>query len=88
MNAFLQENGLTGKSLSPAGDWVGFQATVSQANALFDADFQVFKHEDTGSESIVTMAYSVPADLAGHVDLVHPTVTYVPFSLSGWTCSC
>jgi tripeptidyl-peptidase I len=77
VNAFLQQNGITAKTLSPAGDWLGFQTTVSKANALFDANFQVFKHEDTGSESIVTMAYSLPTDLTSHVDLVHPTTTYV-----------
>ena len=75
VNAFLKENGITAKKLSPTGDWLGFQMTVSKANELFDADFQVFKHEDTGKESIVTMAYSLPTDLTSHIDLVHPTVS-------------
>ena len=77
MNTFLEENGISATPLTPAGDWIGFQATVGQANELFSADFQVFKHDETGSESIVTLAYSLPSDLTEHVDLVHPTVSYV-----------
>ncbi|EKM54114.1 uncharacterized protein PHACADRAFT_257728 [Phanerochaete carnosa HHB-10118-sp] len=76
VTSFLKENGITASTISPAGDWLGFQTTVSKANELFDADFQVFKHQETGSESIVTMAYSVPSDLAQHIDLVHPTISF------------
>ena len=61
--------------MTPAGDWLKIDVPVSKANELFAADFNVFKHEDTGSESIVTMAYSLPTDLTSHVDFVHPTIT-------------
>lgn len=42
---------------------------------MFDADFTVFEHEETGQQSIRTLAYSIPTDLVGHLDLVHPTIT-------------
>ncbi|KAI0628873.1 family S53 protease [Trametes polyzona] len=76
VNAWLKENGLDAHSISPAGDWLAFEVPVSKANELFDADFSVFTHEETGLEAIRTLSYSIPAELQGHLDLVHPTVTF------------
>lgn len=75
MNAWLKENGLTAKPLSPAGDWLGIGVPVSKANSLFNTTFSVFRREDSGAETIRTLAYSLPEALQGHVDLVHPTVS-------------
>ena len=77
MNAWLAENDISAKTMSGTGDWISFEVPVSKANALFDANFSVFAHEDTGMEAIRTLSYSIPAELQGHLDLVHPTVTYV-----------
>ncbi|KII88063.1 hypothetical protein PLICRDRAFT_30516 [Plicaturopsis crispa FD-325 SS-3] len=82
VNEFLSSNGVSATPLTPTGDWLGFSVPVSKANELFDADFSVFTHEQTGTQSIRTLAYSIPASLQGHVDLVHPTVTF-PNPLSG-----
>ena len=77
VNTFLKQSGIQATELTPAGDWLGFQLTVGEANKLFDANFSVFKHTVSGRESIVTMAYSLPTDLYEHVRLVHPTISYV-----------
>ncbi|PIL33248.1 hypothetical protein GSI_04698 [Ganoderma sinense ZZ0214-1] len=76
VNAWLKENGISAKTISAAGDWLSFEIPVSKANELFDADFSVFKHDDTGVEAVRTLSYSIPAELQGHLDLVHPTVTF------------
>ncbi|KAI8982832.1 subtilisin-like protein [Trametes punicea] len=76
VNAWLEENGLTSQTLSPAGDWLSIEVPVSQANTLFNTNFTVFRHADTGAETIRTLAYSLPDALQGHVDLVHPTVSF------------
>ncbi|TDL24744.1 family S53 protease-like protein [Rickenella mellea] len=76
VNAWLSSNGLTASKSSPAGDWLTVSVPVSKANQLFSADFTVFKHSDTGKETIRTMSYSIPASLKGHIDLVHPTTTF------------
>lgn len=81
VNAFLESNGVNATVLSPAGDWLGFSVPVSKANEMFDADFAIFKHTDTGAESIRTLSYSIPSSLQGHLDIVHPTTTSV-FSLT------
>ena len=78
MNAWLSENGLEAVPISPAGDWLSISVPVSKANDLLDTEFAVFTHTESGHESIRTLAYSIPTDLVGHLDLVHPTVTYVP----------
>lgn len=76
VNAWLSENGISATTISPAGDWLAFSIPVSKANELLDTEFSEFKHLDTGDTSVRTLAYSIPADLQGHVDLVHPTITF------------
>lgn len=77
VNAWLNENGLEAVPISPAGDWLSVSVPVSKANDLFDTEFSVFTHTASGQKSIRTLSYSIPTDLVGHLDLVHPTVTYV-----------
>ncbi|KAI0746593.1 family S53 protease-like protein [Daedaleopsis nitida] len=76
VDAWLRTNGLDATAVSPAGDWIGINVPVSKANALFDADFTTFTHQDTGSQFIRTMSYSLPEALHGHVEVVHPTVSF------------
>ncbi|TFY61414.1 hypothetical protein EVJ58_g4521 [Rhodofomes roseus] len=78
VNAWLNDNDLTARTLNNAGDWLEISVPVSQANELFGADFSVFTHEQTGAQSIRTLAYSIPTELAGHLQLVHPTTTFTP----------
>ena len=52
---------------------------VSTANHLLDADFSVFTHPATGKQTIRTLSYSIPSNLAKHLSLVHPTVSCVLF---------
>ena len=76
VNQFLSVNNIQAKTISPAGDWLSFSIPVTQANSLFDADFSIFQHEQTGKQFTRTLAYSIPAELKGHLDLVHPTITF------------
>ncbi|KAI0040880.1 subtilisin-like protein [Auriscalpium vulgare] len=76
VDVWLSENGLSAKTLSPGGDWLGFQTTVSHANELFDTQFSTFVHDFSGAEYIRTLAYSIPTSLKGHLQLVHPTTTF------------
>ncbi|KAF9009886.1 family S53 protease-like protein [Cyathus striatus] len=76
VNEWLSSNDITAQTISPAGDWLQFSIPVSKANTLLDADFTVFSHAETGKQFVRTLAYSIPASLQGHVDLVHPTITF------------
>ena len=73
MNAFLASNGITAQTVSPAGEWLAFSIPVSKANELFGADYTVFTHQPTGQQIVRTLSYSIPSDLQGHINLVHPT---------------
>ena len=78
MNAWLAENGLDANVVSPGGDWLAIQLPVSKANEMLDADFSVFTHDESGARSIRALQYSIPEDLVGHLQLVHPTITFTP----------
>lgn len=73
---WLAANGLNATVLSPFGDWIGFETTVSHANVLFDADYSTFVHDGSGKSAIRTLAYSIPASLTAHLQLVHPTISF------------
>ena len=73
VNAWLAENDIVAKNLTSRGDWLAFEVPVSKANALFDADFGVYAHNETGLEAVRTLAYSIPDDVAPYVSFVYPT---------------
>lgn len=79
VEAWLQENDIQATTASPFGDWLSFSVPVSKANELLDADFKEFVDTSSGKTIIRTLAYSIPADLKGHLDLVHPTTVYALF---------
>ncbi|EKM56141.1 uncharacterized protein PHACADRAFT_257222 [Phanerochaete carnosa HHB-10118-sp] len=82
VNSWLEQAGLSAATISPAGDWLSVSVPVGQANELFDADFAVYTHSETGKQAIRTMSYSIPTELEGHLDFVHPTITFPsPISL-------
>lgn len=74
MQTWLQENNITARTSSPAGDWLSFSVPVSKANEMLDTEFTVFTHDETNTQSVRTLEYSIPTDLQDHVLLVHPTV--------------
>nr|ABB73029.1 family S53 protease [Phanerodontia chrysosporium] len=76
VNAWLEQVGLNATTVSPAGDWLSVTIPVSKANEIFDADFAVYTHFATGKQAIRTMSYSIPASLEGHLDFVHPTISF------------
>ncbi|GJE88140.1 S53 family peptidase [Phanerochaete sordida] len=76
VDAWLQQVGLSATAISPAGDWLSVSVPVSKANEIFDADFAVYTHSETGKQAIRTMSYSIPDALEGHLDFVHPTISF------------
>ena len=77
VGSWLRDNGLNATTISPAGDWIAINVPVSKANEMLDADFSEFTHIDTGKTFIRTLTYSIPTDLKGQLDFVHPTTVYV-----------
>ena len=77
VTAWLAEHNVTATPLTPAGDWVSFSVPVSKANEMFDADYAVYTHAESGKITIRTLSYSVPSDLTNHLKVVYPSTTYV-----------
>ena len=75
--AWLKENDIEATKASPAGDWLSFSIPVSKANEMFDADYGVYTHTESGKVAIRTLSYSVPSDLTNHLKVVYPSTTYV-----------
>jgi hypothetical protein len=76
---WLASEGISANVQVGHGDWLGFSTTVSQAGRLFNASFSTYRHVSTGSEQVRTMAYSVPAHIQQHIELVHPMTACVYF---------
>jgi tripeptidyl-peptidase-1 len=75
-DAFASANGLTPTVISPNGDWVSITLPVSQANDLFAANFEVFSHSQLAENIMRTLSVSLPSELVGHVDVLHPTTEF------------
>ncbi|KAJ3519333.1 hypothetical protein NM688_g9316 [Phlebia brevispora] len=77
VSSWLQGAALNASTITPARDWLQFNTTVSIANELLGANFSVFTHRATGEQVVRTLNYSVPTDLVGHIDFVHPTISVI-----------
>ncbi|KAK7036252.1 family S53 protease-like protein [Favolaschia claudopus] len=74
--SFASANGLKTSTISPYGDWVSISLPVSKANELFGAKYINFTHSDLPSPITRTLSISLPAELAGHVDVIHPSTAF------------
>ncbi|KAJ7773972.1 family S53 protease-like protein [Mycena metata] len=75
--SFASANNLTHSVISPHGDWLSMTLPVSHANTLFAADFQKFTHESLTEPITRTLSVSLPSELVGHVDVLHPTTAFI-----------
>ncbi|KAJ7752380.1 family S53 protease-like protein [Mycena metata] len=76
-NAWASANNLKPTVISPNNDWMSITLPVSQANQLFAANFEVFSHPDLTENIVRTLSVSLPSELIGHVDVVHPSTAFV-----------
>lgn len=51
--------------------------SVSQANDLFAAQFEVYSHPSMSNTITRTLTVSLPPELVGHVEVIHPTTAFV-----------
>ncbi|EPT01819.1 hypothetical protein FOMPIDRAFT_1119585 [Fomitopsis schrenkii] len=77
VHAWLADNKIDATTISHGGDWLAISLPVSQANEMLDADFSVYTHEESGTQIIRALQYSIPDDLVGHLQVVHPVTTFL-----------
>ncbi|KAJ9155616.1 Aorsin [Pleurostoma richardsiae] len=62
--------------LSPARNWLSFNATVREAERLLKTEYHVYKHYITGHPHVACEKYHVPEHLSELIDIVTPTVHF------------
>ena len=64
-------------SITHGGGWLTInKVSVTQANALLDAEYQLYRHIETNETIIRTIGYALPASLHDHVQTVAPTTYF------------
>jgi tripeptidyl-peptidase-1 len=75
VSAWLKAAGI--ESFEIDSDWVTFKTNVGVANQLLDTEFAWFvSNEATPRKVLRTLEYSVPDEVAGHINLVQPTTRF------------
>ncbi|KAJ6527418.1 family S53 protease [Mycena capillaripes] len=82
VNSWLAAHGIAPSPLTPAGDWISVNMSVSLANEMLAAEFWTFQNQDTNQTVVRTLSYSVPTALEARIRWVHPTVKFTPSVLN------
>ncbi|MCJ1328981.1 hypothetical protein MMC10_005658 [Thelotrema lepadinum] len=72
VTSWLTKNGVS--KISSDGFFVNFATDVETANSMLSADFKHYNKE--GVSKLRTLSYSVPDDVAKHVDFISPTTFF------------
>ncbi|KAJ7461623.1 family S53 protease [Mycena latifolia] len=83
VNSWLSSHNLTSAPITPAGDWISVDMTVSQANTLLAANFSTFQNQNTNQTVVRTLSYSIPDALGAAISWVHPTVNFPSTNAQG-----
>ncbi|KAK3311977.1 tripeptidyl-peptidase [Apodospora peruviana] len=57
-------------------DWISFTTTVDKANSLLNTSFEWYEYSGGGGPMLRTLSYTVPDEVAAHIDLVQPTTRF------------
>ncbi|KAF8216791.1 family S53 protease [Mycena galopus ATCC 62051] len=76
VQSWLSFNNVTAVSSGGAGDWLTATVPISKANTLLGANYETFQHVASGKSYPRTLSYTLPADVAAHIDDVHPSSTF------------
>ncbi|KAH8976607.1 subtilisin-like protein [Lactarius hatsudake] len=80
VNSWLEYHGISFSSISMThgGNTLMLKAvSVTQANALLGASYQLYRHVERGETIVRTVGYSLPMALHWHVLTVAPTTSFV-----------
>jgi len=71
---WLQDYNIT--SIDDDSDYILFRTNVETANKLLDTEFGWYRNEEAKQEVLRTLEYSVPAEVAEHINFVQPTTRF------------
>lgn len=73
---WLDAEGVSVDAIEDDGDWVNFIVPVSQAEKMMHTKFYYYYNYQTKKNSIRTLEYSLPADVAEVVQMIQPTTRF------------
>ncbi|KAI0443895.1 subtilisin-like protein [Xylaria telfairii] len=86
VHSWLKNAGV--ESVKEDADWITVKTTVGVANKLLDTQFAWFVSEEAKPRKILrTLEYSVPEDVAEHINLVQPTTRFAAIRANHETSS-
>ncbi|KAH9056900.1 subtilisin-like protein [Lactarius vividus] len=88
VNSWLEHHGISSSSVSMThgGNTLKLQGvSVTQANTLIGASYQLYKHVQRGETIVRTVGYSLPTALHWHVLTVAPTTSFVSLPMQWQT---
>jgi len=71
---WLSDSGVKQKVVN--NDWISFSTTVEKANKLLNTTFGWYQYKEGGGPKLRSLDYSVPDEIAKHVDLIQPTTRF------------
>lgn len=75
VKAWLADHGITDHAFNPSRDWVSISVPIEKVESMLDTTYSRFRHRD-GSELSRAEAWSLPAHLHEHIDVVQPTNSF------------
>ncbi|KAH8979410.1 subtilisin-like protein [Lactarius akahatsu] len=79
VNSWLKHHGVHPSSVSRShgGGWLTVaDVSMSQANSILSASYQLYRHAKTNETAIRTISYGLPVELHSHVKSVAPTTYF------------
>ncbi|KAI0693677.1 Pro-kumamolisin, activation domain-containing protein [Cerioporus squamosus] len=74
---WLAQHSVHPEVVSPSGDMLRIDITVSKANALLGANFTEFKDKNSGTTLVRTLSITVPDDVESHLQFIYPTIQFI-----------
>ena len=76
----MDSKGILPQDIENDGEWIIFNATVQQTEALLNAEFKQYENtERKAFRKIRTLRYSVPLEIRPHIDMIQPTTVFAQF---------
>ncbi|KAH8820611.1 peptidase S8/S53 domain-containing protein [Xylogone sp. PMI_703] len=63
-------------NLSKGRNWLKFDLSVEEAEALLQTKYNIFSHSETEKEHLACEDYKIPQHLTQHIDFITPTVHF------------
>ncbi|KAF2138489.1 uncharacterized protein K452DRAFT_256012 [Aplosporella prunicola CBS 121167] len=74
---WLQSSGIKDENIENDGEWINFDATVSQAEKMMDTKFNTYRSQIRKNiQKVRTLRYSVPAEIKEHIKMIQPTTRF------------